>query len=103
MQYSFYIQNSISFCELCSYLGKAIKFEAFILNSFDKGDCFDLKICDGSRVEHEVFMRIPKRILTAEFVNTLSIGRGNYVKVKNAKVVSEREIMCSLSTLIDIT
>ena len=96
-------KNSISFCELSSYIGKTIKFEAFILNSFDKGDCFDLKVCDGSRVEHEVFVRIPKRILTAEFVNTLSIGRGNYVKVKNAKVVSEREIMCSLSTLIDIT
>lgn len=95
-------KNSISFYELSSYVGKTIKFEAFILHCFDKGDYFDLKICDGSRVEHEVFMRVPKRILTAEFVNTLSIGRGNYVKVKNAKVVSEREITCSLSTMIDI-
>ena len=53
-------KNYISFCDLSSCIGKAIKFEAFILNSFDKGDCFYLKICDGSRVEHEVFMRIPK-------------------------------------------
>ena len=95
-------QNTIALSDLPSQVGKTIKFEAFILNSFDKGEGFDLKICDGSRIDREIYMHIPKRILTAEFVNLLSIGRGNYVKIKNANVSSEREITCTLSTMIDI-
>jgi hypothetical protein len=95
-------QNLFSLCDLPSLIGKVVKFEAFILHSFDKEDYFDLKICDGSRLEQEVHIRIPKHILTAEFINLLSIGRGDYIKIKNAKVSSDREITCTLSTMIDI-
>ena len=95
-------QNNIPLCSLPSLIGKAVKFEAYILHSFDKGECFDLKLCDGSLINCAVYMHIPKRMLTTEFINLLSIGRGDYVRVKNAKVLSEREITCTLSTIIDI-
>ena len=61
-----------------------------------------MKLCDGSLINYAVYMHIPKRMLTTEFINLLSIGRGDYVRVKNAKVLSEREITCTLSTMIDI-
>jgi hypothetical protein len=95
-------QNNIPLCSLPSLIGKTVKFEAYILHSFDKGECFDLKLCDGSLINCAVYMHIPKRMLTTEFINLLSIGRGDYVRVKNAKVLSEREITCTLSTMIDI-
>lgn len=95
-------QNSIPLCSLSSQQGKTIKFEAFILNSFDRGDHFDLKICDGSCIKREIYIHISKRILTSDFVDLLSIGRGDYVKVKNAKVLSETDITCTLSTTIEI-
>lgn len=95
-------QNTFLFCDLFSKIGKTVRFEAYVLYTFDHEESFDLKICDGSGLKREIYLCVAKRFLTAESIDLLSIGRGGYVKVKNAKVVSANRIECSLSTMIEI-
>ena len=95
-------QNDFQFSDLLSMIGKTVKFEAYILYAFDHENSFDLKICDGSKLEQGIYLCIPKNMLTTAEVDLLSIGRGGYIKIKNAEVVSENRIECRWSTMIEI-
>lgn len=88
--------------DISSCVGKLIKFEAYILSSFDKHDYLDLRICDGSCDDRKMIVRVPKRILLDDCVCALSVGRGGCVRVRNGRVISETEIECVPSTNIRI-
>jgi hypothetical protein len=93
-------ENTIKFSELANHIGERIKFKAYILMKFDGDDCYRFKICDGScEQKKEIWLEVPKGIFNEEIEE---IGRGGLVSVKNARIVSDSLIACTISSSVNM-
>lgn len=96
-------ENKILLCNLKDNVGSDISFKAFILSTSNKADKISLKICDGSLCErNDIWVEIPKKILEAQGVSNIDVNRGEFLDVKQAKVVSSNKIICEIHSRIKI-
>ena len=86
-----------------STAGKKIYFKANILYFMQDDENYKVKVCDGSLESNkEVWLTIPKKIIYGQAINPSMMGRGGTINIKNAKVVSNANILCGLSTRISM-
>lgn len=93
-------ENTIKFSELSNHVGEKIKFKAYILIKFDNDDSYRFKICDGScEQKKEIWLDVPKSIFNEKIEE---LGRGGFVSVKNAKIISDNRIACTISSSVQM-
>lgn len=96
-------ENKQSLDNLGEYIGNSINFKAFITSINIRENEIYLKVCDGSFSQRkDVWVKVPKAIINEKDINYLNSGRGNFVNVKKAMVISETKIDCLLSTDLKI-
>ena len=94
------INNAIKFSNLSNHVNEKIKFKAYVLIMLDRDESYRLKICDGDLdAEKEVWLDIPKIIFDKEIIK---IGRGGLINVKNARVISDNQITCSIASSVNM-
>lgn len=83
--------------ELQNYVSKEINFKAFVISCSNQTNCINLKICDGSLVQRtDIWFEIPDNLARSK----VKIKCGEFVTVKNARVVKSNKIICELHTRI---
>ena len=89
--------------DLSKYIGEKINFKANILYFMQDDEDYKVKVCDGSlETSKEVWLTIPKKIICGQAINPSMMGRGGTINIKNTKVVSNSNVLCSLSTRISM-
>lgn len=58
--------------------------------------------CDGTLSDREVWVNLPKNILTREITNILQFGRGGMIILKKALVTNGRNLQCDMATAVEI-
>ena len=57
---------------------------------------------DGTLPDREVWVNLPKNILTREITNILQFGRGGMIILKKALVTDGRNLQCDMATAVEI-
>lgn len=57
---------------------------------------------DGTLPDREVWVNLPKNILTREITNILQFGRGGMIILKKALVTNGRNLQCDMATAVEI-
>ena len=98
--------NKVPLTDLSQHIGQRISICGFVLTCLNKEteDELSIKICDGTLSSaQQVWANIPKKYMIDDNIHCLVQGRGSYVKIKNARVLSNREIGIDFSTRIEIS
>ena len=96
-------ENKIMLNSIENHIGENISFKAFILSSSIKQTKIALKICDGSLCERkDIWLEIPKAIFLTSGLNQIDINRGEFIVVKQAKIIAKNKIICELHTQVKV-
>lgn len=97
------ISNKIALGDLQHHIDENINFKAYILYFRKFDNEYRIKVCDGTLCDgSEVWIRIPEMVFNDLKLDFSSVGRGGIINVKRAKVENKRNIVCLLSTAIEL-
>lgn len=97
------IDNKVLLKDIGSKVGEEISFKAFILASSNREKKIVLKICDGSLCERkDIWIEIPKAIIENNGISDVDVNRGEFIEVKQAKIIGKNNILCELHSKIKI-
>lgn len=96
-------KNKLQLVDISKHINEEIAIKAFILSTSNQEEKISLKICDGSLCERrDIWLEIPKSILLAHDIDMVDVNRGEFVEIKNAKIISNNKIICEMHSKIKI-